>query len=462
MRDEVEQDAAAGAAAAAGACAPASTAAGVGGGVDRAAAVGAALGWSFTRHKLLRGCERAAYWHYWAARDGWRAEAARDRRLAYALKHLTAVPLLVGTAVHDAARAVMAAARDGRRPPTYDALLRTARGTLNRAWRDSQPDRIARFWQWPGDHLALHEVVYGGRIPPAAADAARVRLASCLRGLLATPLVRDVAACRDDEVYLAGDGPERVALDLPPGLALDARDLLATGAGLVGGGPAITATLWLALDLVYRHHDPGACHGLTAGDGSAAGRRRPGGSCWCVTDFKTGAAAPAEEALQLAVYALALQAAGLEPTDGVYLGRVVNVRTRAEAWYALGAEDLARARAVVLADVGRQLALVRRMIAPGTARPGSGSHAGADAGGEAAVEGGRSADAPFAGAAFALAPDRRRCPTCNFLALCRHELTRDVMPPDLGDAGAEVQPRPEVGAEQRDGGDRRGGAAETA
>lgn len=316
-----------------------------------------ALEWSVTRHRLLCTCERAIYWQYWASRGGYAAPIGSETRQAWVLKHLVSLPTLIGTAVHSAAQTVVAALRDERALPTLEALSAQARWTLNQVWRTSQPGQIHEFWQWPGRFPAYREFVHDGGLDTAAIEQGRIKLASCLRHLLAAPLLNDLRACRAAEIRLSGSGPERVLLD---------------------GG----ITVWVALDLLYRHADPGGCRHLVSGP------------CWCVTDYKTGRPSPGTDRFQLGVYGLALEAQGYPMTDGGYLGRVVYLLSGTETWHFIGRDEMDLARAVIAADVGIQRGFVPE-----------------DAGGAL-----QSRDR------FALAADRRACATCNYFSLCRSEL----------------------------------------
>lgn len=357
-----------------------------------------ALAWSFTRHRLLGACARAVFWTYFGSRGLGLDAGDPDARRAFALRHLTPLLGLVGTAVHVAARSVLEAVRAGGPLPSADDLLAGARLTLNQAWRTSQADQVDRFWRYPGAYTALREVVYHGRLHPEETERASRRLRACLDALLAAPVLADVAACARDDVWL----PEA---DLPVRFA-----------------PAPDLRAWAAVDLAYRHADAEAVRGAL-GDAAYAGaanasatrggtapaddaaraaipgtppaRLVPDGPTWCVVDWKTGRpASVADEQLQLAGYALCLDAYGRRPTEGVYLGRVVDLLRREDRWYVFDADVLAQARATIAADVARQRA---RMADPATARP-------------------------LPKAAWPLASDRRHCAACNFFALCRTEL----------------------------------------
>jgi hypothetical protein len=300
------------------------------------------------------------------------------------------VPLLVGDVIHRAAAEVLAAVRARRAPPAYEALVATARGTLNHVWRNSQPDLIDRFWRWPGVHPAFREVLYRGALRAAEIDQARWVLASCIRHLLAAPVLEDVRRCAASEVWLPEPGPSSFHLPLAPGEREAPVQGPAPSAQPSGDreGDGGALTVWAGLDAAYVHTERGAA------DGGSASGLPVGTRCWCVVDWKTGAAREAEERLQVATYALWLQAWGRPPTDGVYLGRVVGLRDARERWYVVGPAERAAARAVMAEDTRRLLA---RMADVDRALP-----------------------RPKAD--WALAAERGTCAACRYLALCRDDL----------------------------------------
>ncbi len=371
------------------------------------------LAWSASRRRLLASCERAYFWQYLGSRGGHADAAPRAARRAWQLKHLTALPLLIGQVVHNAAYALGVALRDGREPPPEAEALAGARRALNQVWWISTHDQD-RFWRWPGTYTALREVVYRGRLQPTEIARARERLERCIAGLYGMPLLDALAAA------LAADGPDAVRI----GPAVP--DLFRAAA--LPGAPLV----WVASDLTYRHHDVA---GLARMTGLAFE-----GPVWCITEYKTGNPAPEDERLQLAAYALqardvfALPMTSARPvahppapgdpaglagrpnaggpahaaapgggppagwsSDGArpaYVGRVVYLARESEAWTAITDADIDALGAVVTTDVARMRAM---LSAPerGLAWP---------------VQ------------AYALAADRRACGRCGFLELCRDEL----------------------------------------
>jgi hypothetical protein len=175
---------------------------------------------------------------------GWAWPDQASVPLAFALRHLTTLPLLVGTVVHQAARQVVGAVVGGTPVPSYDDLLGGARFTLNHAWRSSLPPQSGRFWRQPTLAPLLQEVIDRGYLEPREIARMQARLTTCLHTLLVAPVLADVADAGRDATWLPPLGPVRFQ-------------------------PTPGQTVWGAVDLAYRHHDAAGLMGaLEAAAGS--------------------------------------------------------------------------------------------------------------------------------------------------------------------------------------------------
>jgi hypothetical protein len=273
------------------------------------------VAWSAARRRLLDECERAFYWRYLGARQGWKAPLGTEARRAWALKHLTALPLLTGTAIHAAARHLLIARRDGTTPPTPAEAIAAARLALRQVWLTSMryPDR---FWSMPGAYTALLEVIYRGALTDRETAVARERIDACIEALYTMPLLEDLAGAEPAEIRISDGTP----------------DWFTTGAGGV---------IWVEVDLAYRHR------------GETPVGTFPGGVP-VVADFKTGAPRPEEERIQLAACALYLRdVLGWVPADGVFLGRLIYLGLSRERWVVIGADELRAFEGLVAEDLVR-------------------------------------------------------------------------------------------------------------
>jgi hypothetical protein len=263
--------------------------------------------WSHTRQRTLDACPRRYYWQYYAAHNGWERDAPATARAAWTLKQLSTYPLALGTAVHDQARRVGLAVRDGQPIPAYHTLRESARGALNRLYARSR-DRAA-FLAAPSCHVITADAYYGRPSPPDMFERLRDRLGRCLTNLLDQPLWDEIAP-------------------LPPSVVRVVDDVATFDVDGV--------TVYVAPDLVVRAPRAG----------------------WIVVDWKSGSDGDAAEA-QIALYACYLRdGVGVPARDGGYEGRVVALETGRTAVYHVGADDLEAARARVGDGVRRMRAYV--------------------------------------------------------------------------------------------------------
>lgn len=254
--------------------------------------------WSFTRNRMLRSCPRRYYYHYHLAPAGSRPGAPPRARQAYVLKHITSLDLVLGIAVHQAARELVTAVCDGRTLPPLDRSWQAVRSALNRAYLSSVRDRAA-FFQAPRRTTMLHEVYYGGGLARTAIERTRERAACCLESLHRAPLWSVLRDCHRGNVR-AIDAPARFQV----------RETVA----------------WAAPDLVYRTR----------------------GGIHVVVDWKTGKKDPVTEQEQVSVYGLFLQITGPVKDPTALEAAVIHLQAEEGTSYPLTSRQLADAEATIL------------------------------------------------------------------------------------------------------------------
>jgi hypothetical protein len=262
--------------------------------------------WSHSRDRALLDCSRAYYWRHYGSHGGWVRDASPESRLAYALKHLTTYPLVLGTAVHACARDCVVATRNGEPRPAVDAMLAQVSAALNRTLLGSH--RRGAFLRDPRHIPMLRDAWYTGRQESAGLVAAVAKARVCLRVLSEAAVWDEIEACRPEWIAVA-DSPEAFVHEGWP----------------VYAGP----------DAVYR----------------------PGGRYVVILDWKTGDETDAE--LQIALYALyCRKALGMRFRDGEWFGRVVNLATGSDTVSEISRVDLLRAADRIRDSVGAMHALL--------------------------------------------------------------------------------------------------------
>ncbi|RME97243.1 MAG: Dna2/Cas4 domain-containing protein [Chloroflexi bacterium] len=122
------------------------------------------LSWSFSRSALHAHCPRAYYYHYYAAWEGWQADAPAPVRRAYLLKNLTDIPRWRGTLVHDLLKFALSRLKTGAQVPRNRLIQQLHR----RAKTDVAASKSGRYRQQPNKITGFQEHYYQTGVPDAA------------------------------------------------------------------------------------------------------------------------------------------------------------------------------------------------------------------------------------------------------------------------------------------------------
>lgn len=261
--------------------------------------------WSHTRDATLRVCARQYYWRYYAGHRGWSPDAAPLARRAYALRHLTTLPLVLGSAIHDCAAECARASCADRPLPSPATLRQRVREALNGVCFSRDRDQFLRS---PRRSPMLVEMYYHGTISAESIARVKARMDLCLENLIASPVWEE----------LRGTDPATVAIpEQPRPIELDG------------------VLVYLAPDLCFHS-----------------------GKTWVVADWKTGRVFDAWD--QLSIYALYLEYVLRVPcSPPAYEGRVYYLSSGEEDRYRFTREDLDCARSRVAESVARMRELLR-------------------------------------------------------------------------------------------------------
>ncbi|MBP7145905.1 MAG: PD-(D/E)XK nuclease family protein [Acidobacteria bacterium] len=264
--------------------------------------------WSASRGSAFRDCPRAYFFHYYlAVGRGEQADPARAR-LAWRLRHLTSVPLWVGSRVHD----------------TIERLLRSSRSDSSLTVEQAIEDMVARMRREyaqsrrgdqlrtpdPKDAARFHEHEYGVAVPDEVwrqrVEEAREMLRAFARlGYL------DVARGLHDGELLGLEGLEQWQFEGVP--------------------------MWVRIDFAYR--DPeGVVH---------------------IVDWKTGRYDRGENPLQMMAYASFAARTWGVPLDALDVREVYLRLPEPDRRCRIDAESVAAAEAQMRASIGAMLAPVR-------------------------------------------------------------------------------------------------------
>ena len=157
--------------------------------------------WSWSRHNMFYECSRKLYWQYYGSWGGWAPEAGDDAALAYRLKQIKSVSMLVGQALHEVVRdrLRMRPAAGGAVPALQirdeveRRVLKRMRESRNRDWeRFADPKRYA----------ILFEDYYLAGIDERERDAALEAVRECTSGFAANVYARRAFGVAKDRLRL--------------------------------------------------------------------------------------------------------------------------------------------------------------------------------------------------------------------------------------------------------------------
>lgn len=137
--------------------------------------------WSWSRNKSFYECPRQLYWRHYGSWNGWLEDAPRDAQLAYRLKQIKSLGMLVGDVFHEVVSEVLALREPGPKPVPIQQLHTDMERRLLKRIRESRNRDWERYGQ-PKRYTILFEDYYHGGVTPAEATAARADLHACVDG----------------------------------------------------------------------------------------------------------------------------------------------------------------------------------------------------------------------------------------------------------------------------------------
>jgi hypothetical protein len=250
--------------------------------------------WSHSRDRTLVECARRYYYQYYGAHRGWMRYADEDTKLAYRLKNLTTLYLVLGLTVHKLARECVE--RVVQREPMipFEGMVGRMRAELNHVCLASY--HRSAFIEFPARSPMLRDVWYNGRRNERTDNMIREKLRTCAWALSKSPLWDELRQCKPEDI-----------------LVVDSLSRFLYKGTYVFAAP----------DLVYRPEGEGSPRTV-------------------IVDWKTGGSEEDDAMLQLSLYALMVRTyMGIPFQEGSWQGRIVYLhRDRDEVWYDISAADI--------------------------------------------------------------------------------------------------------------------------
>jgi CRISPR/Cas system-associated exonuclease Cas4 (RecB family) len=147
--------------------------------------------WSWSRHQTFYECPRKLYWQHYGSWGGWRSDATLEAALAYRLKRIQTIAMLVGDTFHEELSEILRRRPAAPGPVPAAQLRQDMERRLLRRMRESHDRDWERFGN-PKEYAILFEDYYGGGVTAEMREAALDDVRACAEGLAASPFGRRI------------------------------------------------------------------------------------------------------------------------------------------------------------------------------------------------------------------------------------------------------------------------------
>lgn len=154
--------------------------------------------WSHSRQQTFASCPRRYYYNYYGSHNGWEFNAPTEAALAYRLKKLSNLYIVLGDAVHKCAQNMVERVIEKRALPDADVVEEEIRRQLRRVWKSSRDD-LAEFIRRPNRVDMLHEFYYRLGVSSETVERINGRIGQVARALVDSSVWDEL---RDPEVEL--------------------------------------------------------------------------------------------------------------------------------------------------------------------------------------------------------------------------------------------------------------------
>lgn len=169
--------------------------------------------WSFSRNQMFVSCPRRYYYNYYGSHNGWEFSAPPSAALAYRLKKLTSLYLVVGDALHKSAEQIVERVVAGHDVPSVDFVEQEVRRQLRRVWISSQKDQDL-FIKRPNRVDMLHEFYYGMEISEKTIEKINERVTRVSEALVQSEVWKELSkpgaeliSCEQFDTFPINDTP---------------------------------------------------------------------------------------------------------------------------------------------------------------------------------------------------------------------------------------------------------------
>jgi CRISPR/Cas system-associated exonuclease Cas4 (RecB family) len=145
--------------------------------------------WSWSRHENFYQCARKTYWQYYGSWNGWEPQSPPTAQLAYRLKQIVSVPMLVGRTLHEVVGERLRMRTDAGGPVPAPQIKDELERRILKRLRESRNRDWERF-RSPKQYAMLFEDYYGPGFEDREREAALTFARSCVDGFAQSAYAR--------------------------------------------------------------------------------------------------------------------------------------------------------------------------------------------------------------------------------------------------------------------------------
>jgi hypothetical protein len=146
--------------------------------------------WSQSRDATFKECRRKYFFHYYAAHNGWFEHADEFARVAYRLKQMANLHVVLGSAIHEMAHEVILKAHQGLTTSSVEEWVQKIKNRLNEAYVSSK--QVDRWRLQPKKSTMLHEMYYGGSLSTKTVEQIKVKIEPCVRNIFSSDTYQEL------------------------------------------------------------------------------------------------------------------------------------------------------------------------------------------------------------------------------------------------------------------------------
>lgn len=144
--------------------------------------------WSISKMKVIQNCLREYYYTYYGSHNGWLYEASEEQKIAWRLKKLTNITLMLGEKLHELIKEIIKSESEAN----SEKIQLYIRNKLNIAVKNSiEKFKTGEWDEYPKGEM-LQEYYYGEKLEVQKINEIKEKLESCANGFIISKTYEEI------------------------------------------------------------------------------------------------------------------------------------------------------------------------------------------------------------------------------------------------------------------------------